>query len=206
MTTGPNKSQDETASPGLRRAVLAVLLLNLGYFGVEFTVARSIGSVSLFADSIDFLEDSAINLLIFVALGWSAKARAILGMLLGGIILVPSVATIWTAWEKVLQPLAPDPFQLSLTGFGALVVNLLCAFLLVRFRSHSGSLTKAAFLSARNDALANVAILLAALVTSGWRTGWPDLVVGVGIMILNADAAMKIWKAAHKELSTSGEP
>ena len=59
----------------LRRAVLVVALLNLAYFGVEFAVALAIGSVSLFADSVDFLEDASINLLIFVALTWSAPRR-----------------------------------------------------------------------------------------------------------------------------------
>ena len=54
---------------GLRRAVRLVALLNLGYFGIEFTVALAIGSVSLMADSVDFLEDAAVNLLIFAALG-----------------------------------------------------------------------------------------------------------------------------------------
>jgi Co/Zn/Cd efflux system component len=60
----------DPATIALRRAVLAVALLNLSYFGVEFAVALSIGSVSLFADSIDFLEDTSLNLLILVALGW----------------------------------------------------------------------------------------------------------------------------------------
>ena len=64
---------------GLRRAVLAVAVLNLGYFGIEFAVALAIGSVSLFADSIDFLEDASLNLLILIALGWTARNRARLG-------------------------------------------------------------------------------------------------------------------------------
>ena len=59
----------------LRRAVLVVALANLLYFGVEFAVARRIGSVSLLADSVDFLEDTSVNLLIAVGLGWSVKAR-----------------------------------------------------------------------------------------------------------------------------------
>lgn len=64
----------EAVSAGLRRVVLLVALLNLAYFGLEFGVALAIGSVSLLADSIDFLEDTSVNLLILVALGWSAKA------------------------------------------------------------------------------------------------------------------------------------
>jgi Co/Zn/Cd efflux system component len=183
----------------LRQAVIIVALLNLGYFGIEFAVALAIGSVSLFADSIDFLEDASINLLIAVALGWSAANRARLGMALAGILLVPGTATLWTAWDKFLAPLPPAPVPLSLAGTGALAVNLTCAFILARFRSHSGSLTRAAFLSAPNDALANVAIIAAGLVTAYTASGWPDLIVGLAIAAMNADAAREVWNAARDE-------
>lgn len=187
------------AAPALRRAVLIVALANLGYFGVEFAVARQIGSVALLADSIDFLEDTAVNLLILLAMGWSLVARARVGMLLAGILLVPGLATLWTAWEKFSYPLPPDPALLSATGIGALIVNLGCALLLARFRHQSGSLTRAAFLSARNDAAANLAIIGAALVTLVWPSGWPDLIVGLGIALMNADAAREVWEAARDE-------
>ena len=184
----------------LRRVVLVVALLNLAYFGVEFGVARAIGSVSLFADSVDFLEDASINLLILLALGWSPANRARLGMALAFLLLVPGLATAWAAWSKFGAPIAPDPASLSTTGFGALIVNLLCAFLLSAHRRHSGSLTRAAFLSARNDALANVAIIGAGLWTAFvWRSAWPDLVVGIAIALMNADAAREVWQAARSE-------
>lgn len=183
----------------LRKTVVLVAALNLAYFGVEFTVARAIGSVSLFADSVDFLEDTAVNLLIALALGWSVARRARVGMALAALLLVPGLATLWTAWAKFNVPLPPEPLALTATGAGALLVNLSCAFLLARFRSHSGSLTKAAFLSARNDALANVAIIAAGLVTAYTLSGWPDLVVGLGIAAMNADAAKEVWEAARDE-------
>ena len=179
--------------------VLIVALANLTYFFVEFVVARRIGSVSLFADSIDFLEDAAVNTLIAVALGWSLKQRARIGMLLAGILLIPTAALLWTAWQKLSAPTPPEPWLLSTTGFGALLVNLGCAFALTRFRHHSGSLTRAAFLSARNDALANLAIIVAGLITLEWLSGWPDLIVGLGIALMNADAAKAVWIAAQNE-------
>jgi Co/Zn/Cd efflux system component len=183
----------------LRQTVLLVALLNLAYFGVEFAVAIAIGSVSLFADSVDFLEDASINLLIAVALSWSAVNRARLGMALAGILLVPALATLWTAWQKFSLPVPPAPIPLSLTGAGALAVNLICALMLARFRSHAGSLTRAAFLSARNDAYANVAIVLAGFLTLATLSAWPDLIVGLGIAVLNADAARDVVAAARKE-------
>jgi Co/Zn/Cd efflux system component len=187
------------AAMSLRRTVLVVAFLNLAYFGVEFGVALAIGSVSLFADSVDFLEDASINLLIAVALGWCAKDRARLGFVLAGVILVPVAATLWTAWQKFAAPVPPQPVPLTVTGAGALAVNLTCAFLLVRFRHHSGSLTRAAFLSARNDAYANVAIIGAGLVTAATLSAWPDLIVGLCIAALNADAARQVVAAARAE-------
>ncbi len=183
----------------LRRAVVIVAVLNLGYFGVEFAVATAIGSVSLFADSVDFLEDASINLLIFVALGWSASRRALLGKVLAGILLVPGFATLWTAWDKFWLPLPPAPVPLALAGAGALAVNLTCALILTRYRHHSGSLTRAAFLSARNDAFANVAIIAAGLVTAATLSGWPDLAVGLAIAAINAGAAREVYAAAQRE-------
>ncbi len=192
--------EDLQQNAGLRRIVATVGLLNLGYFGIEISVALAIGSVSLFADSIDFLEDASVNFLIFAALGWSAMHRARVGMALAVILLFPGLATLWTAWSKFNLPVPPDPMLLSVTGAGALAVNLICAFMLARYRAHSGSLTRAAFLSARNDALANVAIIGAGLVTAWlWASAWPDLIVGMGIAILNADAAREVWSAARCE-------
>ncbi|MBL9033570.1 MAG: cation transporter [Rhodospirillaceae bacterium] len=186
-------------TPHLRRAVLLVALLNLAYFGVEFSAAISIASVSLFADSIDFLEDASVNLLIVLALGWSLAARARLGMGLAAILLVPSLAALWEIWQKFSAPVAPEALPMSLVGAGALAVNLGCALLLARFRKAQGSLTKAAFLSARNDAIANVAIIAAGFATAATASHWPDLVVGIGIALMNANAAWEVWEAARGE-------
>jgi Co/Zn/Cd efflux system component len=192
---------DETVEPAtaLRRAVAIVAALNLAYFGVEFAVAVAIGSVSLFADSIDFLEDTAVNLLILLALGWSAQKRSLVGMGLAAILLAPGIATLWTAWQKLSLPVPPAPLPLSLAGLGALAVNLYCAFLLARVRHHGGSLSRAAFLSARNDAFANIAIIAAGLVTAATLSPWPDLVVGLGIFLINLDAAREVFAAARDE-------
>jgi Co/Zn/Cd efflux system component len=183
----------------LNRTVRIVALLNLGYFGIEFAVALGIGSVSLFADSIDFLEDASVNFLILAGLGWGARKRARLGMALAGILLIPGLATLWTAWQKFQNLSVPAPLPLSLTGAGALAINLSCALMLARYRHHSGSLTRAAFLSARNDALANMAIIAAGLVTAFSLSPWPDLIVGLGIAAMNADAAREVFAAARRE-------
>ena len=71
--------------------------------------------------------------------------------------------------------------------------------MLARHRHQGGSLTKAAFLSARNDAVGNIAIVAAGLITAVMHSAWPDLIVGLGIAVLNADAAREVYQAARNE-------
>ena len=88
---------------------------------------------------------------------------------------------------------------MGVTGLAALSVNLLCAWLLARHHERGDSLLKAAYLSARNDTMANLAIIVAAVLTVVTRRLWPDLVVGLGIGCLNAGAAWEVWQAARVE-------
>ncbi|WP_203566485.1 cation transporter [Aestuariimicrobium ganziense] len=183
----------------LRRTVLAVAGLNFAYFWVEITIALAIASVSLFADSVDFLEDTAVNLLIFLALGWSLARRARVGKLMAIIICVPAAAALVQAVLKFFDPTAPDPTSMVVTAGGAIVVNSVCAWILAQYRHHGGSLTKAAYLTARNDVFANIAIIAMGLVTFVWRSGWPDIILGLGILALNLTAAKEVWEAATEE-------
>jgi Co/Zn/Cd efflux system component len=183
----------------LKKTVIIVAALNLIYFVYEFSIARKIGSVSLFADSIDFLEDAAVNILILFSFGWSIRTRVKLGYVFAGLLLVPGIAVLSVAWDKFQNPETPESLTLGLTGLGALVINVFCAFLLSRFRKSKESLTKAAYLSARNDALANVAIISASVVSLFWTSGWPDLIVGIGILLLNLDSATEVLEASRRE-------
>jgi Co/Zn/Cd efflux system component len=193
---GGATTADERA---LRRAVRWAAALNLGYFAIEFAVARHIGSVSLFADSIDFLEDTALNTLILAALGWRPRQRARLGLLLAAILLLPGAATLWAAWQKWLLPAVPAALPLALTALGALAVNISCALILARVRHAGGSLSRAAFLSARNDVWANLAILAAAALSLAWHSVWPDLAVGLGILALSLGAAREVYRSARAD-------
>lgn len=190
----------------IRTTVRWVAALNFLYFFVEFAVALAIGSVALFADSVDFLEDASVNILIFIGLGWSARRRATLGMALAGVLLIPAIATLWTAWRNVELAAAPEGAPLTLTGLGALGVNAVCAYLLAKHARSAGSLTRVAFLSARNDVLANAAIIGAGLATAATASHWPDLIVGVGIAVLNAGAAHEVFEAARAERRAAERP
>lgn len=183
----------------LRRVVLTVAGIQLSYFFVEVSVALAIGSVSLLADSVDFLEDTAINLLVALALGWSLRRRALAGHVMALVILVPALVAAWQAVAKAFDPVAPDVSALVVTAGGAAVVNAVCALLLTRVRHHGGSLSGGAYLSARNDVAVNLAIIAMGVVTVWVGTGWPDIVLGLVIVAVNGTAALEVWRLAGEE-------
>ena len=183
----------------LRRIVLIVAMLNFSYFFVEFTVALAAGSVSLLADSVDFLEDTAINLLIFIALGWPLAKRAATGKLMALIILGPASVAAWVAIQRFSDPVAPDVVPIVLASLGAIAINGTSGWLLVRVRHQGGSLSRAAFLSARNDVLVNVAIIAMAVITLWTDSGWPDLILGCFIILLALHAAYEVWEVSEEE-------
>lgn len=199
VTTLPHDAEAPIDPTILRRTVLLVAGLNFGYFWVEVSVALAIGSVALLADSVDFLEDTTVNLLIFVALGWSLVHRARIGMVLAGVILVPALAAAWAAFSKAGDPSPPNVTALVVTAVGAVVVNGVAAYLLSRVRHHGGSLTTAAFLTARNDVVVNLAIIVMAAVTWWTDSGWPDIVLGLIIIVINVGAAKEVWEVATEE-------
>lgn len=183
----------------LRRAVLIVAGLNFAYFFVEFTVALTAGSVSLLADSVDFLEDTSINLLIFIALGWPLAHRAALGKAMTLIILAPATFAAVEAFRRFSNPQAPDVMPLVLASLGAIIVNGTSAWILARVRHAGGSLSAAAFLSARNDVLVNIAIIAMGIVTVWTDSGWPDLILGCAIIALALHAAWEVWEVSEEE-------
>ena len=103
---------------------------------------------------------------------------------------MPALVAAWQAVAKAFDPVAPDVTALLVTAGGAAVVNAVCALLLVRVRHHGGSLSGAAYLSARNDVAINVAIMAMALVTAWTGSGWPDIVLGCVIVVVNSRAAL----------------
>ena len=185
-----------------KKAVFFVAILNLLYFFVEFIVALNIRSVSLLADSIDFIEDASINFLIFFAVSLTTIKKARISILLSIIMLLPGITALWAIWQQIIHQEPPAPVELSTVAFGALIINCLCTLILMKFQNYSGSLTKAAFLSARNDALANIAIIFTGIITILYPSIWPDILVGLFIAYIRAESALVIYKNATKELKS----
>lgn len=183
----------------LKPVVLRVAALNLSYFGIEFYFAHRYNSVALFSDSLDFLEDASVNLLIFLAFSLAVMWRKRLSYLFAFLLLLPAIGFVWNAISKLSEPIAPEGSGMSVVGLGALIMNLYCAIILNKFKEIKGGLAKAAYFSARNDAVSNVLIIAAGLVTLVWISPVPDLIVGAVIFFMNADSARDILNAARAE-------
>ena len=183
----------------VRGTLIIVALLNLAYFFIELFAAIKINSVSLFADSIDFLEDTFVNLLILFSFLISSTLRPKLGKILVIVILLPGLTALWAAWEQIVRPLPPEAFKLTLVGFGALLTNITCTIILMKFRKNNKNLMKAAFLSARNDVLANFVIIGTGGIIMIYPSIWPDLIAGLIIFLINFDAAYKVYQIANAE-------
>jgi len=149
-----------------------------------------------------FFEFSSINFLFFFAFFLTTIKKARISILLSIIMLLPGIAALWAIWQQIIHQEPPAPVELSTVAFGALIINCLCTLILMKFRNYSGSLTKAAFLSARNDALANIAIIFTGIITILYPSIWPDILVGLFIAYIRAESALVIYKNATKELKS----
>jgi len=186
-------------SEPLKSIVARVAILNLSYFAIEFYFAQRFNSVALFSDSLDFLEDASVNILIFLSFSLAVICRARLSYILAFLLLLPGCSFLYNALQQISNPNTPNGDGMSIVGLGALCVNVYCAIILNKFKEIKGGLAKAAYFSARNDAIANVLIIIAGIVTLFWLSAIPDLIVGSMIFLMNADSARAILKAANRE-------
>ena len=186
-------------SEPLKSIVARVAILNLSYFAIEFYFAQRFNSVALFSDSLDFLEDASVNILIFLSFSLAVIWRARLSYIFAFLLLLPGCSFLYNALQQIAKPITPNGDGMSIVGLGALCINSYCAMILNKFKEIKGGLAKAAYFSARNDAIANVLIIIAGIVTFFWLSAIPDLIVGSMIFLMNADSARAILKAANRE-------
>ena len=186
-------------SEPLKSIVARVAILNLSYFAIEFYFAQRFNSVALFSDSLDFLEDASVNILIFLSFSLAVIWRARLSYIFAFLLLLPGCSFLYNALQQISNPITPSGEGMSIVGLGALCVNIYCAIILNKFKEIKGGLAKAAYFSARNDAIANILIIIAGIVTLFWLSAIPDLIVGSMIFLMNADSARAILKATNRE-------
>lgn len=185
--------------PSYRRALWIALVVNLAMFGVELAAGWGAGSVSLLADAVDFFGDAAnYALSLFVlSMGLAVRAKTALlkGLFIGGYGLYVLAQAAWNGWHGVL----PEALTMGLVGTAALVANLGVAALLYAYRNGDANM-RSVWLCSRNDAIGNLAILVAALGVFGTGTAWPDLGVAALMAVLGLTAAWQVIRQARAEL------
>ncbi len=185
--------------PRWRRALWIALVVNAAMFIVEVGASFGADSVSLLADSVDFAGDAANYGLSLVALGMAAGWASRAAWVKGATMLVYGVAvlgkTAWGAWAGA----APEPGTMGSVGLLALFANVSVAVLLFRFRSGDANM-RSVWLCTRNDAIGNVAVMLAAAGVAATGSAWPDLAVGALMGALAVSAGWATLGHARSEL------
>jgi Co/Zn/Cd efflux system component len=203
---GGCSSAKAPVSPAYRRILWVALAVNAAMFLVEIIAGAVAGSVSLKADALDFLGDAAnygIALMVLDrTLRWRAGAALIKGLSLGAVGLWVAGSTLYNAVFATV----PHADVMGLIGFLALAANVGVAALLFAYRDGDSNM-RSVWLCSRNDAIGNVAVMLAASAVWASNTGWPDIAVATVMAWLSVSAAVQIVRQATAELrSTAVEP
>jgi cation diffusion facilitator family transporter len=193
------------AAPAYRRALWIVVLLNLAMGMAEMIGGFLAGSQALKADALDFLGDGVITLFGLLAIGWSlswrARAALIQGVFLAGLGIGVLASTTYRAF--VLH--APEAEVMGIVGMIALATNVIAAWMLVPHRKGDANV-RAVWLFSRNDALGNVAVVIAAGVVAWTNTRWPDLAVAAIIAGLFLHSSWEIITHARADLRRAAVP
>lgn len=185
-----------------RQALWIALAVNGGMFAIELIAGVMADSKSLQADALDFFSDAAnyaISLGVAgMALAWRPRAALFKGitLLLLGAYVVTAVVV------AALQGSSPEPFVMGGVGIAALVANIAVAVMLFRWRSGDANM-QSVWICSRNDAIANIAVVAAAVGVFGSGTRWPDLIVAGLMAALSFAGGWKIVRLAMAELRTA---
>ena len=186
--------------PGYRRALWIALVVNLAMFAAEIAAGLQAGSVSLLADAIDFFGDAAnygLSLAVLsLATAWRARAALVKAASMFGFGVFVLARAGWSA----SQGITPEPLVMGAVGTLALLANVGVAVLLYAFRDGDANM-RSVWLCTRNDAIGNMAVLVAALGVFGTGTAWPDLAVAAVMGALAISAAWAVMRQARRELA-----
>lgn len=186
--------------PAYRRALWIVVVLNLGFGVVDLAGGFLARSQALKADALDFIGDGSITLIGLFALAWTERTRSRVALAQGIFLAALGLGVIGAALWRSLNAVAPEANLMGGLGVAGLVVNVAAALALMRFRDAGDANARAIWLFSRNDALANVAVVIAAALVAWLKSPWPDLVVAGVIAVLFLHSAWEIIRDACGEM------
>ena len=186
--------------PVYRRILWIALVVNALMFGVELAGGWAAGSVSLLADAVDFFGDAANYGISLFVLGTAPVWRSRTALVKGATMGVYGVFVIGTALWHLAAGTVPQARTMGAIGCAALAANGLVALLLFAYRNGDSNM-RSVWLCTRNDAIGNVAVLLATLGVFKTGSGLPDLLVAGVIGALGLTAARSVILQARAEMN-----
>ena len=197
-------TKDQSQNPVFRKVLWVALLVNLLMFFVEIVASHIGDSMSLQADALDFFGDAAnyaISLFVLgMALQFRARASVVKGLTMG----LFGLWVLGAAMYRIFIGSEPEPMIMGFIALTALVANMSVAIMLYRFREGDSNM-QSIWLCSRNDAIGNVAVLIAAGGVVITASRWPDLIVAMIIATLSLSAADTILKLAFQEITATSE-
>ena len=200
MACSCSAPEPKSPAPGFRKALWIALWVNLAMFVVEGVASLSSGSVSLMADAIDFFGDSANYVLSLTVLSmgmlWRGRAAMVKGITMTVFGLVVWARAVWV----VQAGITPEPLTMGAVGLLALAANVSVAAILFKFREGDSDM-RSVWLCSRNDAISNIAVMVAALGVFGTGTAWPDLIVAAIMGTLAITAGISVVRHARSDIA-----
>jgi len=181
-----------------------VLVINAVMFAVELSAGLIANSLSLLADSLDMLGDALVYGFSLYVVARGARMKAHAALFKGGIMAAFGLFVLAQALYKLFVPHLPAAETIGAIGMLALAANAVCLYLLWRHRGEDINM-HSVWLCSRNDIIANVAVLFAAAGVWLSGSGWPDIVVGLGIAVLFLRSALSVLRGAVSQLRTAGK-
>lgn len=185
--------------PTYRKILWVALVLNALMFVVELGASWTSGSVSLLSDSIDFFGDAGNYALSLAVLGMAMSVRAKAALFKAACMGAFGVFVLGKTLWNLQSGIPPEPATMGAVGFTALAVNAGVALLLYRFRTGDANM-RSVWICSRNDALGNIAVMLAALGVFGTGSAWPDLLVAAIMGALALSGSWNVVGHARQEL------
>ena len=199
MSAHCGHSHHNADSPRYRKILWAALSINLVMFAVEIGTGFTSRSTSLLADAIDFFGDAANYGVSLAVLTSGVVLRARAALLKGTCMLVFGLFVLARAAWMFNQGGVPEAFTMGSIGLLALIANVSVAAMLYAYREGDANM-RSVWLCSRNDAIGNIAVMVAALGVVGTGSAWPDLLVACGMAMLALTGGWSVIAQALREM------
>ena len=164
--------------PAYKRVLWAVILINASMFLIEVSAGKLAGSQALQADALDFLGDAFTYGLSLAVIGMSLKVRSVAALIKGVSLLLMGLWVFGSTAYQFLILGIPKAEVMGVIGFLALTANIASVLLLIRYKDGDANV-RSVWLCSRNDAIGNVAVMVASAAVWLTASAWPDLIVAI---------------------------